>query len=228
MTDPDPNGTDGVNSNMDFALDDEFFTNDFSPVPFYLEPDSNLSNLDFLLDINPTSDTKTPSPDPIKIIPTPEIKENQVENKEGPQENDGIKLRNDYIHHLTMQNRAITIYQYHLKSKLYEKHARRMKPKSTQINSSDLGNRRVGDASAATAREIMQNWLADHWMNPYPNPQQVRSFAKQFNMTEKQIRTFFMNERSRFLERKGCKKEMNFDKHINILTSNVAYPILKL
>lgn len=227
MKDRESNDTDNVNSNMDFALSDAFFANDFSPVPFYLETDFYPSNLDFLPDINLTSDTETPPPGPIKTIPTPELKENQMENKDEPQENDAIKFINDYFNKQKMQNEAITIYQYRLKFKLYEKQARRMKAAHTQSNSSDLGNKLAGDVNAATARKIMKNWLADHWINPYPNPQQVKNFAQQFNMTVKQVRTFFMNERGRFLERKGCKKEMNFDEQLRILSTNVGHPIIK-
>ena len=227
MTDREQSDTDDVHTNMDFALDDGFFGNGFSPVPFYLETDSDPTNLDFLPDINLASDTETPPPDPIKTIPTAELKENKMENKEETQENYAIKFNNDYFNQQKMQNEAIFKYQYHLKFKLYEKQVRRMKATRTQSNSSDPGKRRVGDASAATAREIMKKWLVDHWMNPYPNRKQVKNFAQQFNMTEKQIRTFFMNERGRFLERKGCKKDMNFNEQLRILTTNVAQPKLK-
>lgn len=227
MTDGDPSDADDVNTNMDFAFDDAFFGSGFSPVPFYLETDSDPTNLDFLPDINLTSDTETPPTDPIKTIPTAELKENKMENKEESQENAVIQFSYDYFNQQKMQNEAIFKYQNHLKFKLYEKQVRRMKAARIQSNSSDLGQKRVGESSATSAREIMKKWLVDNWVNPYPNRKQVKNFANQFNMTEKQIRTFFMNERGRFLERKGCKKEMNFNEQLRILTTNVAQPKLK-
>lgn len=53
------------------------------------------------------------------------------------------------------------------------------------------------------ARKTMKLWLLSHWMYPYPSIQEKKKFAKQFNLTERQIQIFLTNQRSRLLHRKG-------------------------
>lgn len=55
--------------------------------------------------------------------------------------------------------------------------------------------------------KILKNWLLDHRENPYPSPDQINALCKQTGLTSKQIRTYFVNNRSRLLFRspKGGK-----------------------
>lgn len=53
------------------------------------------------------------------------------------------------------------------------------------------------------ARKEMKNWLMSHWFYPYPQKNVINFFAQKYNLARKQVHTFFVNHRSRLLNRKG-------------------------
>lgn len=60
------------------------------------------------------------------------------------------------------------------------------------------------------ARAAMKSWLLNHWIYPYPSTQERQIFARQFNLTDKQIQVFLTNQRARLLKRKGIGKNIPF------------------
>lgn len=65
-------------------------------------------------------------------------------------------------------------------------------------------------------RNAMNAWLMNNYLNPYPTLYVVRYFARAFNLTERQVKVFFTNQRVRFLNRKGIRKNvpLNFPHRI--------------
>lgn len=219
MTAPNQTGKNDTHRDMDAALDDSFFEIQLMPSPLYNTFDFDPPKYDFFPDTNLISDTETFPTIPITPEPTTVIQESEVENKAEMQDKDISKLGSDFLKKIDMQRQAITTYKFHLKSKLFEKEIYRMKPPRIQPHLSDLGIKRSADTNLQNARQGMRAWLVEHWMNPYLKPHEARAFAQQFGMTVKQVRTFFTNERNRFLQRKGCTKHMSLDKQITVIRS---------
>ena len=58
-------------------------------------------------------------------------------------------------------------------------------------------------------RAILLEWLCDHEKQPYPSPQELVELISITNLTTKQIRTFLVNYRMRFLKRNPKNGQIN-------------------
>jgi hypothetical protein len=47
-------------------------------------------------------------------------------------------------------------------------------------------------------RDELEYWFWEHIYNPYPTPMVVKAMAAKWRLTERQVRTFFTNHRSRY------------------------------
>lgn len=53
------------------------------------------------------------------------------------------------------------------------------------------------------AKAAMNSWLINHWVYPYPTSREKKMFSNMYGLTSKQITVYFINNRTRLLNRKG-------------------------